>query len=67
MTPLSLRTCANEEPNRLSSHSMQGACKVRGSVTSNEVALMLSQIKMRGEGDGILIGRGCLNAASSYS
>ena len=32
---------------------MQGACKVWGSVTSNEVALMLSQIKMRGEGDGI--------------
>ena len=46
---------------------MQGACKVPGSVTSNEVALMLSQIKMGGEGDGILIGRGCLNAARSYS
>ena len=45
-TPPSLQTCAKEEPSRMSRHSMKGACKVPGSVTLNEVALM-SQIKMR--------------------
>ena len=45
-TPPSLQTCAKEEPSRMSRHSMKGACKVPGSDTSIEVALMPSQIRM---------------------